>query len=53
MKQEEPKLSNICIKCGVDLYYSPNFRCQEHPKSCKGIYLSKETLKERALKEML
>jgi hypothetical protein len=48
---EEPKLSNICIKCGVDLYYSPNFTCQEHPKNCKGIHLSEETLKERALKE--
>jgi len=49
--QEEPKLTNVCIKCGVDLYYADNFACQEHPKNCKGIHLSEETLKERALKE--
>jgi hypothetical protein len=49
--KEEPKLTNVCIKCGVDLYYADNFACQEHPKSCKGIHLSEETLKERALKE--
>jgi len=49
--KEEPKLTNVCIKCGVDLYYVDNFACQEHPKNCKGIHLSEETLKERALKE--
>jgi hypothetical protein len=49
--KEEPKLTNVCIKCGVDLYYADNFACQEHPKNCKGIHLSEETLKERALKE--
>jgi hypothetical protein len=49
--KEEPKLTNVCIKCGVDLYYADNFSCQEHPKNCKGIHLSEETLKERALKE--
>jgi hydrogenase maturation factor len=49
--KEEPKLTNVCIKCGVDLYYAPNFTCQEHPKNCKGIHLSEETLKQRALKE--
>lgn len=49
--QEEPKLTNVCIKCGVDLYCADNFACQEHPKNCKGIHLSEETLKERALKE--
>lgn len=48
---EEPKLSNICIKCGVDLYYAPDFICQEHPKNCKGIHLSKETLQEWASKK--
>ncbi len=43
--KEEPKLSNICIKCGVDLYSTEGkFICQKHPKECKGIYLSKETL---------
>jgi hypothetical protein len=42
--KEEPKLTNVCIKCGVDLYYADNFTCQEHPKNCKGIYLDKETL---------
>jgi hypothetical protein len=43
--KEEPKLSNICIKCGVDLYATEGrFECQKHPKECKGIYLSKETL---------
>jgi hypothetical protein len=47
----EPKLTNVCIKCGVDLYYADKFACQEHPKNCKGIHLSEETLKERALKE--
>jgi hypothetical protein len=42
---EEPKLSNICIKCGVDLYaLEGKFVCLKHPKECKGIYLSKETL---------
>ena len=49
--KEEPKLTNVCIKCGVDLYYADNFTCQEHPKNCKGIHLSEETLKERALEE--
>lgn len=49
--KKEPKLTNVCIKCGVDLYYVDNFACQEHPKNCKGIHLSEETLKERALKE--
>ena len=43
--KEEPKLSNICIKCGVDLYATEGkFICQKHPKECKGIYLSEETL---------
>jgi len=43
--KEEPKLSNICIKCGVDLYaLEGKFVCLKHPKECKGIYLSKETL---------
>jgi len=43
--QKEPKLSNICIKCGVDLYaLEGKFVCLKHPKECKGIYLSKETL---------
>ena len=43
--KEEPKLKNICIKCGVDLYATEGrFECQKHPKECKGIYLSKETL---------
>jgi hypothetical protein len=46
--KEKPKLTNVCIKCGVDLYYADNFACQEHPKNCKGIHLSEETLKERA-----
>jgi len=53
LPKEEPKLTNVCIKCGVDLYYADNFSCQEHPKNCKGIHLSEETLKERALKEEL
>jgi hypothetical protein len=42
--KEEPKLTNVCIKCGVDLYNTPNFICQEPYKECKGIHLSKETL---------
>ena len=38
-------MKNICIKCGVDLYATEGrFECQKHPKECKGIYLSKETL---------
>jgi hypothetical protein len=49
--KEEPKLTNVCIKCGVDLYYADNFACQEHPKNCKGIHLSEETLREWASKE--
>jgi hypothetical protein len=51
LPKEEPKLSNICIKCGVDSYYAPNFICQEHPKNCKGIHLSEETLQEWASKK--
>lgn len=41
-------MKNICIKCGVDLYITPNFICQKHPKECKGIMLPKETLQEWA-----
>ncbi len=38
-------MKNICIKCGVDLYATEGkFECQKHPKECKGIYLSEETL---------
>ena len=38
-------MKNICIKCGVDLYAAEGrFECQKHPKECKGIYLSEETL---------
>jgi len=51
MKQEI-KLKNICIKCGVDLYSTPAFICQEHPLNCKGIHLSEETLRERANKKL-
>lgn len=49
--KEEVKLENICIKCGVDLYYAPTFICQEHPKNCKGIHISEETLIEWASKK--
>jgi hypothetical protein len=52
VEDKQETLTNICVKCGVDLDYAPNFTCQEHPKNCKGIHLSKGTLKERALKEM-
>ena len=51
MKQQ-PKLSNICIKCGVDLYATEDkFICQKHPKECKGIYLSEETLLTHAAEQ--
>jgi hypothetical protein len=47
-----PKLSNICIKCGVDLYATEGkFICQKHPKECKGIYLSEETLLTHAAEQ--
>jgi hypothetical protein len=49
--KEEVKLKNICIKCGVDLYHAPTFICQEHPKNCKGIHISEETLREWANKK--
>ena len=49
--KEEVKLKNICIKCGVDLYHTPTFICQEHPKNCKGIHISEETLREWANKK--
>lgn len=49
----ETKLTNTCIKCGVDLHNSPTFICQEHPKNCKGIHISEETLLEWANKEAL
>jgi len=49
---QEPKLSNICIKCGVDLYATEGkFICQKHPKECKGIYLSEETLLTHAAEQ--
>lgn len=48
---EKIKLKNICIKCGVDLHHTPAFICQEHPKSCKGIHISEETLIEWANKK--
>jgi hypothetical protein len=51
MKEEEVKLENICIKCGVDLYYASTFICQEHPKNCKGIHIDEETLREWANKK--
>ena len=51
LPKKEHKLTNICIKCGVDLHSAQKFICQEHPKNCKGIHLSEETLKERAIKE--
>jgi hypothetical protein len=51
--KEEPKLSNICIKCGVDLYATEGrFECQKHPKECKGIYLSEETLLTHTAEEL-
>ncbi len=40
-------LKKIILTTDQDLI----FACQEHPKNCKGIHLSEETLKERALKE--
>ena len=49
--KEEPELTNICIKCGVDLHNTTAFICQEHPKNCKGIHISEETLREWADKE--
>jgi hypothetical protein len=50
--QEEPKLSNICIKCGVDLYATEDkFVCQKHPKECKGIHLSEEPLLTHAAEQ--
>lgn len=44
----ETKITNICIKCGVDLHNTTEFICQEHPKYCKGIHISEETLLEWA-----
>ena len=50
--KEEPKLTNICIKCGVDLYATEGkFICQKHPKECKGIYLSEEPLLTHAAEQ--
>ena len=49
--KKEPTLTNICIKCGVDLHNTTEFICQEHPKNCKGIHINEETLQEWANKE--
>lgn len=40
-------MKNICIKCGVDLYTTEGrFTCQQ--SECRGIIVSKETLREWA-----
>lgn len=40
-------MKNICIKCGVDLYATEGrFTCQQ--SECRGIIVSKETLREWA-----
>ena len=46
-KEQEPKLTNICPECGMNLVIrSPysNLICYRNP--CKGIILSNETLRE-------
>lgn len=49
---EEVKLTNICVKCGVDLHATEGkFECQKHPKECKGIFIPKEILQEWAILE--
>ena len=45
--KKEIKLTNICVKCRVDLHATEGrFECQKHPKECKGIIIPKETLQD-------